>query len=157
MPGQRHPRKNKQHNIIRGGLQRLQTSLFQSHFFRSYIFMTDKERMDRIHARKSVLNPLVIILRAHFYTGIPRMCAHLRPKSRRVAAVGLRNASLRLGVRGRTPRTPECPGCFASLRSEQGTASLAPLCGYPCRLGQRKRFCKPFPLTKFLYHESDRQ
>ena len=119
--------------------------------------MTDKERMDRIYARKSVPVPLVIILRAHFYTGIPRMCAHLRPKSRRVAAVGLRNASLRLGVRGRTPRTPECPGCFASLRSEQGTASLAPLCGDPCRLGQRKRFCKPFPLTKFLYHESDRQ
>ncbi len=31
--------------------------------------MTDKERMDRIRSRKSILNPLVIILRAHFYTG----------------------------------------------------------------------------------------
>ncbi len=29
--------------------------------------------------------------------------------------------------------------------------------GYPCRLGQQKRFCKPFPLTKFLYRKSDRQ
>lgn len=38
--------------------------------------------------------------RAHFYTGEPRMCA----------------------LRGRTARTPECPGCLASLRSEQGTA-----------------------------------
>ena len=36
--------------------------------------MTDKERMDRIHTRKYVPVPLVIILRAHFYTGIPRMC-----------------------------------------------------------------------------------
>ena len=61
-----------------------------------------------------------LILRAHFYTDETRMCAHLRPKSRRNAAVGLRNASLRLGVRGRTPRTHECPGHFASLRSEQG-------------------------------------
>ena len=63
---------------------------------------------------------------ALLYGVIPRMCAHLRPKSRRNAAVGLRNASLRLGVRGRTPRTPECPGRFASLRSEQGAAPLAP-------------------------------
>ena len=31
--------------------------------------MTDKERMDRIRSQKSILNPLVIILRAHFYTG----------------------------------------------------------------------------------------
>ena len=31
------------------------------------------------------------------------MCAHLRPKSRRIAAVGLRNTSLRLGVRGDQP------------------------------------------------------
>ena len=36
--------------------------------------MTYKERMDGICLRKSVLYPLVIILRAHFYTGIPRMC-----------------------------------------------------------------------------------
>ena len=42
--------------------------------FMRYIIMTDKERMDRIHARKSVLNPLVIILRAHFYPGNP-VCA----------------------------------------------------------------------------------
>ena len=96
--------------------------------------MTDKERMDRIRLRKSVSVPLVIILRAHFYTGIPRTCA------------------LRGG-----PRTPECPGHFALLRSEQGAAPLAPLCGYPCTLGQQKRFCKPFPLTKFSYRESDRQ
>ena len=94
--------------------------------------MTDKERMDRIYARKSVPVPLVIILRAHFYTGIPRMCA-LRDR----------------------PRTSECLG--ASLRSEQGAAPLAPLCGYPCRLGQQKRFCKPFQLTKFSYRKSDRQ
>ena len=63
---------------------------------------------------------------AHFYTGYPRMCAHFRPKSRRNAAVGLRNASLRLSVRDRTPQTPECPGRFASLCSEHGTVSLAP-------------------------------
>ena len=34
-------------------------------------------------------------------------------------------------LRDGTPRTPECPGCFASLRSEQGIVSLAPLCSYP--------------------------
>ena len=45
-----------------------------------------------------------------------RMCAHLWPKGRRIAAVGLRNASLRLGMRGRTPRTPECPGRFCVTR-----------------------------------------
>ena len=39
----------------------------------------------------------------------------------------------------------------------KGLRSLAPLCGYPCRLGQQKRFCKPFPLTKFSYRKSDRQ
>ena len=33
-----------------------------------------------------------------------------------------------------TARTIESPGCFASLRSEQGAAPLAPLCGYPCGL-----------------------
>lgn len=33
--------------------------------------MTDKERMDRIRSRKSTPVPLVIILRAHFYTGYP--------------------------------------------------------------------------------------
>ena len=33
----------------------------------------------------------------------------------------------------RTSQTPECLGRFASLRSEQGAAPLAPLCGYPCR------------------------
>ena len=97
--------------------------------------MTDKERMDRIHTQKSVLNPLVIILRAHFYTGYSPYVRSARPP----------------------PRTPECPGGFASLCSEQGTASLAPLCGYPCRLGQQKRFCKPFPPTKFSYRKSDHQ
>ena len=64
MPGQRHPQKNEQHNTIQGGLQRLQTVLFHE-----VLFVTDKERMDRMHSRKSILNPLVIILRAHFYTG----------------------------------------------------------------------------------------
>ena len=45
-----------------------------------------------------------MVTRAHFYTGgKPCMCAHLRPKSRRIAAVGLRNTSLRLGVRGDQP------------------------------------------------------
>ena len=39
----------------------------------------------------------------------------------------------------------------------KGAAPLAPLCGYPCRLGQQKRFCKPFSLTKFSYRKSDRQ
>ena len=33
-----------------------------------------------------------------------------------------------------TARMLECPGCFASLRSVQGAAPLAPLCGYPCVL-----------------------
>ena len=47
----------------------MQTALFSVTIFRRYIFMKDKERMDSIHAQKSVLNPLVIILRAHFYTG----------------------------------------------------------------------------------------
>ena len=44
------------------------------------------------------------LLRAHFYTWVcdPVLCAHLRPKSR-LAAVGLRNASLRLGVRSQQP------------------------------------------------------
>ena len=46
------------------------------------------------------LSPLVIIRRAHFYTGTPRMCA----------------------LWDRTVRTPECPDCFASLCSEQGAA-----------------------------------
>ena len=91
-----------------------------------------------------------LILRAHFYTDETRMCAHLRPKSRRVAAVGLRNASLRLGVRGRTPRTPECPGRFASLRSEQGAASLAPLCGYPCMKKGVTTFVTPFAYLTVL-------
>ena len=45
------------------------------------------------------------------------MCAHLRPKSRRNAAVGLRNASLRLGVRDRTARPPECLGCVTAFRT----------------------------------------
>ena len=34
----------------------------------------------------------------------------------------------------RTAWTVDCPSCFASLRSEQGVAPLAPLCGYPCTL-----------------------
>ena len=41
--------------------------------------MTDKERMDRIRSRKSVLNPLVIILRAHFYTGYSPYVRSARP------------------------------------------------------------------------------
>ena len=43
--------------------------------------MTDKERMDRIHARKSVPIPLVIILRAHFYTGQAPYVRSARPNS----------------------------------------------------------------------------
>ena len=39
------------------------------------------------------------------------MCAHLRPKSRRDAAVGLRNTSPRPGVRGKQPGHAS-PGCF---------------------------------------------
>ena len=34
-------------------------------------------------------------------------------------------------LRGKMLRTCECPGCFSPLRSGQGTASLAPLCGDP--------------------------
>ena len=66
-----------------------------------------------------------LILRAHFYTDETRMCAHLRPKSRRVAAVGLRNASLRLGVRGRTPRTLECLRCVTAFRTRGCTPCAA--------------------------------
>ena len=69
MPGQRHPRKNKQHNVTQGRFAEIADRPFSVANFMRYIFMTDKERMDRIHAQKSVLNPLVIILRAHFYTG----------------------------------------------------------------------------------------
>src|SRR5699024_2256533 len=36
----------------------------------------------------------------------------------------------------------KCPGCFASLRSEQGAAPLAPLCDYPCALPVNGQFCK---------------
>ena len=71
-----------------------------------------------------------LILRAHFYTDETRMCAHLRPRSRRVAAVGLRNASLRLGVRDRTPRTPECPGCLRHCVSSKGLHPLHCESGY---------------------------
>ena len=41
--------------------------------------MTDKERMDRIRSRKSVPVPLVIILRAHFYTGYSPYVRSARP------------------------------------------------------------------------------
>ena len=47
--------------------------------------------------------------RAHFYTGISRMCA----------------------LQDGTGRTPECLG--ASLHSEQGAAPLAPLGGFPLK------------------------
>lgn len=35
---------------------------------------------------------------------------------------------------GLTKKQKTSPGCFASLRSEQGAVPLAPLCGYPCIL-----------------------
>ena len=43
--------------------------------------MTDKERMDRIRLRKSVSVPLVIILRAHFYTGQAPYVRSARPNT----------------------------------------------------------------------------
>lgn len=49
------------------------------------------------------MNNLRDSTRAHFYTG----------------------ASLYVRLAERTARTAECPGCFASLRSEQGAAPLA--------------------------------
>ena len=42
----------------------------------------------------------------------------------------MRGARMRV-LRGKMLRTCECPGCFSPLRSGQGTASLAPLCGDP--------------------------
>ena len=53
-----------------------------------------------------------------------------------------------------TAQTPECPGCFASLRSGQGAAPLAPLCGYPCPLASGKRFSNHSPSAsrKIPYH-----
>ena len=97
--------------------------------------MTDKERMDRIRVRKSVLNPLVFTKGALLYGVIPvcALCETERPGH--------------LNVRG----------VLCHCVPNKGLHPLAPLCGYPCRLGQQKRFCRPFPLTKFLYHESDRQ
>ena len=89
-----------------------------------------------------------LILRAHFYTDETRMCAHLRPKSRRVAAVGLRNASLRLGV-CETEQLGPLNVWGASLRSVQGAASLVPLCGYPLKAKGVKShaFCLFYCLT----------
>jgi len=44
----------------------------------------------------------------------------------------------------------KCPGCFASLRSEQGAAPLAPLYGYPCALcGQSNLLTQTAPPAKF--------
>ena len=51
-------------------------------------------------------------------------------------------------LRDRTAQTPECLGCFPSLCSEQGAAPLAPLCGYPCTLGEQTQFCKPHLFPK---------
>ncbi len=96
--------------------------------------MTDKERMDRIRVRKSVLNPLVFTKGALLYGATP-VCAL------RETAPG--HLNVRAVLRHCVPN--------------KGLRSLAPLCGYPCRLGQRKRFCKPFPLTKFSYRKSDRR
>lgn len=58
--------------------------------------------------------------RAHFYTGANPVCALCEANS------------------------PDFnrPGCFASLRSEQGAAPLAPLCDYPCALPVNGQFCK---------------
>ena len=97
--------------------------------------MTDKERMDRIHSRKSVLNPLVFTKGALLYgvTPVCALCEAEYPGHLNVRAV-LRHC---VPYKGLHP-----------LRRESG---------YPCRLGQQKRFCKPFPLTKFSYRKSDRQ
>ena len=66
--------------------------------------------------------------RAHFYTGASPVCALCEADS------------------------PDFnrPGCFASLRSVQGAAPLAPLCGYPCVLCDwRNLLTQTAPLTKF--------
>ena len=47
-------------------------------------------------------------------------------------------------LRGKTPLTPECPGRLASLRSEQGIVSLAPLCGCPLKAKGVTAFVTPF-------------
>ena len=49
-----------------------------------------------------------------------------------------------------TARTIGSPGCFASLRSVQGAAPLAPPCGYPCGLCEwRNLLTQTAPLAKF--------
>ena len=52
--------------------------------------------------------------------------------------------------RDRTPRTPECPGLFASLRSEQGIVSLAPFCGYLLKAKGVTTFVTPFAYLTVL-------
>ena len=59
----------------------------------------------------STLNPLVIILRAHFYTGIPRMCV----------------------LRSEHPRHLNVWGVLRHCVPNKGLRSLAPLCGYPLK------------------------
>ena len=88
--------------------------------------------------------------RAHFYTGAsPVSCAHLRPKSRRFAAVGLRNASLRLGVRGGQPgQRMSGLFCVTAFR----TRRLHPLAASPisCALcGRSNLLTQTAPPAKF--------
>ena len=73
MPGQRHPRKNKQHNITQGRFAKIADRPFlMRHFVWEEKMMemrTKATRTDMKGARTRTLNPLVLILRAHFYTG----------------------------------------------------------------------------------------
>ena len=50
------------------------------------------------------------------------------PLVRNEVTLNAHTGTTRIEVRSarRTARTFECPGCFASLRSEQGAAPLAP-------------------------------
>ena len=47
----------------------------------------------------------------------------------------------------KTLQARECPGCFSPLRSEQGTVSLAPFCGYPHRVKG-----VTFAVTPFIFY-----
>ena len=90
---------------------------------------------DKKGARRSTLNPLVFTKGALLY-GVTSVCALCEAKQ---------------------PGHLNVWGVLRHFVPNKGLHPLRRESGYPCRLGQQKRFCKPFPLTKFLYHESDRQ
>ena len=74
---------------------------------------------------KATLPKIPLEQRAHFYTGASPVCALCEADS----------------------PDDESPGCFASLRSEQGAA---PPCGFanPAHLSFGNGFGKPFPNAK---------